>query len=67
MAPKPKVKLIEDKRTTDGKRFFVFDAPGVVVDWENWGFEPNTANFLAWCLKNRDVIEDELMKPKNTI
>lgn len=62
---RPKAKL-KERRNVNGERYFVFDeevTPGVVTDFEDWGFEPNTAYFLAWCLKNRREIEEKLRAP----
>ena len=59
---KPKVAL-KERRNVEGKRYLVFDAettPGIIVDWEDWGFRPDVANFLAWCLKHRKMIEEQL-------
>ncbi len=65
---KPKVKLIENRRIVDNKRYLKFDSeltPGIIEDWENWGFEPELANYLAWCIKNRKEIEKAMKKDKS--
>lgn len=59
---KGKYRLVEYRSLMTGERYQRFDdgdepPKGIVLDYEDWGFEPDTANFVAWALKNRNWLE----------